>query len=1058
MLFSSLAGFAQFQFKGKIVAEDDSPLPGAVIRIENTNIGTISDANGDFTLSSIDEGIVLVVSFVGYKPLKNAVSLPLKETLVVRLIADDILMEEVRVSTGYQVLSPEQTTGAFSKTSNALLNRRVSTDLISRLEDLSPGLVFNKGKGRAGQLLVRGQHTINSAAAPLIVIDNFPYDGDLNNINPNDVESVTILKDASSASIWGARAGNGVIVITTKAGKNSPLKVSVNSNVTVGAQPDIFYQPRMSTADFISQERALFEAGSYDAALRSANKLPLTPVAELLQAAKEGRMSQQEAEGRISELQQLDVRDDYSKYLYQPSLNQQYSIGINGGSNAHNYYLAAGYDNNRTALVGNQNERYTFSFSNNYRFTDKLQTAASVYYTVNNANQNHRGVPTFTNPLSGIAGTRMYPYARLVDESGNPQEVIYQYRPSFLDEKYAQGFLDWGYSPLREMENINRTSTTKDLRINASATYNLNSDLSISLFYQFNSGENRGSQLYGEESYFTRNEINRFTQLSTEGRIIRPIPLGGILDESLNSYQVHNPRFLTNYNKKIGENHSILAMGGTELRDFQSTGSNGRLYGYDAEHGTSRVVDYTSVFLSAINPLTSFRIDNRDTRSGNIDRYFSYYANGAYTYKNRYTVSVSGRRDLSNLFGVSTNQKGVPLWSGGLAWNIHNEKFFDKERFSYFKLRTTYGVAGNSNKSVSAFTTASFSSGVDQITGLPFATIANPPNPSLRWERVNTLNFGLDFETTNRFLKGSLDYYQKAGNDLIGLMPYPGSSGVKTLTGNYAETRGHGIDAQVIASWFRKEVNWSTMFNVSYVKDKVTRYDMTSNSTIYLGSGDGASIYPLKGRPLYSVYSLLWAGLDPQTGDPMGFADGETSKAYSSLISIPADEMIFNGPARPVVSGAVINTVSYKGVSLSTNINYKLGYYFRSSSLLSRDVFIANLAHGDYAKRWQNPGDELHTIVPSMPVTVDNNRDSFYSFSEALVGRGDHIRLQDINLGYQPSGKFLKKLPFSTLHVYLYLNNLGIIWQKDKSGLDPDYFFSDFRPPVTTSIGLKAGF
>lgn len=1058
LLFFPFAGFGQFHFKGRVLAEDDNLLAGASVRIENSTTGTISDVNGEFSLSSAEAEIVLIVSFIGYLNEKHSVKLPLKERLVIRLLPDDNLLEEVKVSTGYQILSPEQTTGSFSKTSNELLNRRISMDLLSRLEDLSPGLVFNKGRGRAAQLLIRGQHTINSSAAPLIVIDNFPYDGDLNNINPNDVESITILKDASAASIWGARAGNGVIVITTKAGKSSAMKVSFNSNVTLGAQPDTFYQPRMSTADFIAQERSLFNAGTYDVAIRSANKLPLTPVAELLQAAKEGRISPQEAESRISELGNLDVRNDYTRYLYQPSVNQQYSLGLNGGSSSYNYYLSAGYDKNRAALVGNENERYTFNLSNHYRFNEKFQAAASIYYTVNHAQQKHQGLPTFTNPLTGSSGARMYPYARLADDEGNPLELINQYRLSFLEEKHAQGFLDWGYSPLREMESIGRTSTTKDLRINASATYNLNSDLSMSLFYQFNSGETSGQQLNGADSYFVRNEINRFTQIGSGGIISRPVPLGAILDESLNTYQVHTPRFLANYNKNIGENHAILAMAGTELRDYQTSGSTGRLYGYDAEHATSRIVDYTSVFASAINPLTSSRIVNRDTRSGNIDRYFSYYANAAYTFKNRYTLSVSGRRDMSNLFGVNTNQKGVPLWSGGLAWNIHNEKFFDKERFSYFKLRTTYGVAGNSNKSVSAFTTASFSSGVDQITGLPFATIANPPNPSLRWERVNTLNIGFDFEIRNRFLKGSLDYFQKAGNDLIGPMPYPGSSGVKTLTGNYAETRGHGIDAQIIASWLRKEFKWNTMFNLSYVTDKVTRYDMVSNSTIYMGSADGMISLPLEGRPLYSVYSLPWAGLDPQTGDPLGYLNGETSKDYGSLIYIPAEDMIFNGSSRPVVSGAVINTVAYKGLSLSVNVNYKLGYYFRKNSVIYRDVFTANLAHGDYAKRWQNQGDELHATVPSMPVAVDNNRDSFYSFSEGLVGRGDHIRLQDINLGYQPSGKFLKKLPFSSVQVYLYLNNLGILWQSDKSGLDPDYFFSDFPPPVTSSIGLKASF
>lgn len=1053
-----ISAFAQFSIKGRVVTHELLPLAGASIQIENSNIGTMSDSNGEFILSSSEKEVALVVSFIGFLPSKLSISLPLHENLEIRLTASDKQLDEVTVSTGYQVLSPEQSTGSFSKTTNELLNRRVSTDIINRLEDLSPGLVFNKGKAGAARILIRGQHTINSSAAPLIVIDNFPYEGDLNNINPHDVESVTILKDASAASIWGARAGNGVIVITTKTGRSSPLKVTVNSNLTFGAMPDIYYQPRMTSTDFIALERGFYEAGRYGPALRSANKFPLTPVAELMEAASSGQITQQEADRQIEQFKHQDIRNDYQRYLYQPAQNQQYALNLNGGGSSYNYYLSAGYDNNRSSLRGNGNERYTFGMSNNFRTRKNLSATASVYYTENHAEQNHLGMPTFTNPLSGFTGTRMYPYGSLADDEGNPLEIINQYRLSFLQEKQSQGFLDWTYSPLQEMRDINRTTTTKDLRLNVSATYNIHPDLSLSMYYQFNSGQMSGKQLYGENSYFARNEINRFTQLSQAGAINRPVPMGGILDESINAYQVHNPRFLANYSKNINDNHAILAMGGTELRDFQSEGSNGRLYGYDPEHATTGIVDYTSVFISSINPQNSFRIENKDARSGSIDRYFSYYANAAYTYRKRYILSLSGRRDLSNLFGVATNQKGVPLWSAGLAWNMHSESFFNTDKISYFKLRATYGSAGNSNKSVSAYTTAAFSSAVDQFTGLPFATIINPPNPSLRWERVITLNFGIDFETSGRFLKGSIDFFRKEGNDLIGIMPYPGSSGVKTLTGNYAETRGHGLDAQVIASWLQSDFSWNTMFNLSYVTDRVTRYDITSNSTIYMGSADGQATFPLEGHPLYSVYSLPWAGLDPNTGDPMGYKNGEPNKDYLDLISIPANEMIFNGSARPVVSGAVINTLGWRGLSLSMNINYKLGYYFRKNSVSYRDVLTGNWAHGDFAKRWQNPGDEFYTHVPSLPASINDNRDTFYAFSEHLVGKGDHIRLQDINLAYQPSARFLKKLPLNSIQVYLYLNNLGILWQKDRSGLDPDYFYSDYPQPLTTSIGLKASF
>lgn len=1055
LLLNPLLSVAQFLIKGTIVDHENNPLPGSTVRIENTPIGSISDMNAEFHISSSTRKVTLVISSVGFQTLKLALTLPTSENLKIQLLPDEKQLQELTVSTGYQVLSPEQTTGSFSKLNNSLLNRRVSTDVLSRLEDISPGLVFNKGKGRAGQILIRGQHTINSSAAPLVIIDNFPYDGDLNNINPNDVESVTVLKDASAASIWGARAGNGVIVITTKIGQTNAPKVSINTNFTYGAMPHLFYQPRMSSEEYIELEKRFFAEGRYSSAIRSANKYPLTPVAELLQAVESGQITQMEANDQISTFMNNDVRKDFTKYLYQNSFNQQYSVDLSGGNKMWKYYLSTGYDKNLPAQVGNKGERNTFSMSNNINLNSNLQVSATIYYTASKSTQNHLGHPTYTNPLNGSGNTLIYPYARLVNEAGNPAAIINQYRLSFIEEKMSQGFLDWNYNPLQDMMHINKSTTGRDLRFNLSGTYLLTKAWTVKLHYMFNSGQNSGQQLYGKQSYYTRNEINRYTQLGSSNSIIRPIPLGAILDESQNVYQVHNPRFLVNYENTFQKTHRLLGMAGIEWRDYQTEGVTGRLYGYDPEYGSSRPVDYTSLFSSAINPLSTFRITNRDTRSGMIDRYISYFANTSYTYQKRYSISLSGRRDLSNLFGVSSNQKAIPLWSTGIAWNIHHEKFHKGALFPYLKLRATYGSAGNSNKSVSAYTTAAFSTGVDQNTGLPFATVVNPPNPALRWEKVSTLNIGLDFETKGQYLKGSIEYYQKAGKDLIGTLPYPGSSGVKTLTANYAQTKGHGLDAQLVVMWLIKDFNWNTTFNISYVRDRITRYAVKNSSSIYLGSADGMMVLPLEGRPLYAVYSLKWAGLDPLTGDPLGYNNGEPDKNYSNLLNIPAEEMIYNGPARPVTSGAVINNFGWKGFTLSANINYKLGYYFRKNSVSYRDVLNATVAHGDYSKRWRFPGDELTTFIPSMPSSINDNRDAFYLFSEPLVNRADHIRLQDINASYKVNEKLCKKLNISSLRLYMYLNNVGIIWKANRSNLDPDYPISDFRPPLSTSVGLK---
>jgi TonB-linked SusC/RagA family outer membrane protein len=1049
---------AQYSIKGRVISNDNTALPGAFVRIEKSGKGVIADSEGRFELTSSDENTELIISFVGFITDRIDLILPLSKDLVIMLEPSGNELEQVTVSTGYQVLSPERTTGSFSKVNNELLNRRVSTDLLSRLEDLSAGVVFNKGKGGAAQLTIRGQHTINSSAAPLIVIDGFPYDGDLNIINPNDVESVTVLKDASAASIWGSRAGNGVIIVTTKAGKNSPMKVTFNTNFATSALPNAFYQPRMATADFINIERSLFNSGYYNTVSSDPNHYPLTPVVEHLLAVQTGQITKEQAEQQIQFLKQLDVRNDYRDYLYQKAANQQYSVNLSGGSEYATYYLSAGYDNNRSSLKGNGSERYTFNLSNNFKISKKLTVTTGIFYTEQKSDSNNPGLPTYTNPLTGYNGTRMYPYARLADENGQPLLVINQYSSAFIEQAEAMGLLSWGYSPLQELSTTEKTMHIRDLRLNTSLNYQLTSDFSLKVLYQFNRGESVSNDLYKQDSYFTRNEINRFTQIDASGNIRRPIPPGSIYDYSLSTNRVHTPRVQADYFKTFSTIHTVQAISGFELRDYQSLGSTYRLYGYDETHATSKPVDYGTIFPSSANPSYTFRIDNRDSQRGATDRYLSYFANIAYTLHDRYTFSVSGRKDQSNLFGVASNQKSVPLYSVGLAWILSKEKWYSLEAIPYLRIRITSGKAGNSNKNVSAYTTASFSSGVDQNTGQTYATIINPPNPALRWEQVSTVNTGIDFESKSRKVNGSVEYYLKQGTDLIGQMAYPGSSGVKTLTGNYAQTRGNGIDLQLNSVWLNTPFNWNTTFNLSYVTDRVTRHNASSGSLIYLTGADGASVLPLEGKPLFSVYSLEWAGLDANTGDPMGFVDGESSNDYSSLVNIPASDLIFHGSARPVISGSMMNNLSWRGISLSANVNYKLGYFFRSNSISYRDVLTGNVGHSDYEKRWKQPGDELHTHVPSIPASIDSNRDTFYAYSSALVRKADHLRFQDIRVSYNFRKDTIKNLPFESVQIYGYVNNLGIIWKKDRSGLDPDYAFSDFPPVLATSIGIKVNF
>jgi TonB-linked SusC/RagA family outer membrane protein len=950
---------------------------------------------------------------------------------------DEKMLSEVTVSTGYQQIPRERSTGSFAQVDQTLFNRSVGTNLINRLENVVPGLVFNRNPGSAANSIsIRGQSTIYSNDQPLIVVDNFPYEGDIASINPNDVESVSVLKDAAAASIWGARAGNGVIVITTKKAREQTPKISVNANLNFAGKPNLFYKPRMSSSEYIEVEKLLFSRGYYQSAETSAANPVLTPVVELLIAQRDGKIPVEESERQISALAGNDVRSDYKKYLYQPVLNQQYALSLSGGNKMQRYYLSAGHDRNQQMLQGDTYRRTTLKFSHELKLLkEKLTLGTAVYFTGSTQMQNG------FDQLYMSSSQPVYPYARLAGENGTALSVPKDYRSGFISQAEGAGLLPWEYKPLDEIRlNENRTQNS-EYRINMNLGYKFSNALRAEILYQGMRSHLTNTDEHKGESYFARDLVNRYTQVSPAGVLSFPIPKGGILDQSISTLTSHNLRGQLNYQFSTG-NHQLSMLAGAEIRSAETIQSSGRLYGYDPLHVTSKAVDYISAFPQYANAASSLVIPFTNDQTFLTDRFLSYYANGAYTYKSRYTFSASGRLDQSNLFGVKTNQKGVPLYSAGLGWTVSGEDFYHAGWMPYLKLRATFGYNGNINKTVTAFTTARYYASAAQ-TRLPYAAIRNPPNPDLRWERVKIINLGLDFETRNRRLKGSLEYFNKQGSDLIGDSPFAPSSGITTFRGNVADMSAHGMDVELTSVNLDGKLKWGTVLAAGYTADKVKDYKTQATTSSYLQS----TRVPMNGQPLYALYTLRWAGLDPANGDPRVYLDGEPSSDYTRIMQATKPQDLISYRVRPRVYGSIRNNLSYQAFSLSAAISYRLGYYFQKQSVRYSDVLTGIGSHGDYAKRWKAPGDEAFTQVPSMPQTALASRDNVYLYSDLLALKGDHIRFDDIRLSYDlPSGRKLSG------QLYLYVNNIGIIWRSNKQGIDPDY---QDLPPVRT---LAAGF
>lgn len=1025
---------------------DHQPLEGVTIEVKGEE-STLTGKDGKFIISSKQATPLIIISHVGY------VTRTIKydgNPLEIFLETETLTMKNVTISTGYQEVNKESATGSFDKIDNKMYNREVSTDVLSRLEGITNSIYFSKVRGNS-EIFIRGISTIEAETAPLIVLDNFPYEGDIANINPNDVESITILKDAAAAAIWGVRAGNGVIVITTKKGVyGQKPQLSLNTNITIQNQPHLFKDPNfINSNDFIDVEKFLFSKGKYDADLSNATTRPLvTPVVELLAKVRAGIISQATADAAISQLRNVDVRDDYQKYLFQQSMRQQYAVTLSGGSSNMNYIISGGIDKNVTTTVGNGNQRITFHSVITAKPLKNLELNAGINYTASKVENN--GISPL---IPGSGKAVLYPYAKLADSAGNALAIDKDYRTAYLDTAGGGLLLDWKYRPLDEQKLNDKTTITNDILLKGNIRYRFTNSFNGELSGQYEKARNDNRNLYSNQTYFSRNLINRFSQ-RTGTTIKRNIPLGGILDNTGDQLSAYALRGQLNYSGSWNKSR-LTVIAGSEIRDEHSTSQSSRTYGYNDSLLTYTNIDYLSTFV-LYGGLGSGAIVNNTNFEDSRNRFVSFYTSVSYIFKSRYTISASARRDASNIFGVNTNQKWTPLWSSGIAWTASNESFYHLKVFPFLKLRLTYGYNGNIESNLSALSTISYSAGTAPIN-LPYAVINTAPNPDLRWEKVSTLNIGMDFSAMNNRIEGSIDYYYKNAFDLLSPASIDPTTGLSLMTLNTANLTGKGIDIKLNTKIYDGKVKFNMLFLFNYVTNKITRYLLQSSNKGSL-VGYGTSIQPIIGSDPYALISYRWGGLDPVTGDPIGYAGDTASKIYSAIVSSTTwNNLVIGGTTRPPYYGNLIPTLTWKGISMSFNISYKLGYYFRRNSLSYTGLFNTWQGYDEYEQRWQKPGDETSSNVPSMTYPANSSRDKFYNYSEATVEKGDHIRLQDINISYVPGKIRFGKYALKNILLYTYINNLGIIWRSNKDGLDPDYGIHT-PPSASFSFGIKTDF
>lgn len=1038
--------------RGLVMNEKGEPMPGASVSVLGRNQSARTASDGSFNLLNLTGKETLITAFIGYKP--DTLRLTAQTSVVIAMKPLVAVLEDVAiVSTGYQNVNKDRATGSFGIVTAKEIAQYPTISLLERLQGLVPGVNISTkttaGQSRNGTINIRGVSTIvgqytQVSVEPLVVIDGFPSQisiarGALDLINPDDIQQVTFLKDAAAASIWGIQAANGVIVITTKKGKqNSAPSFNFSTTYSTSAKPRTDYGPLMSIADYIDLEKDMINAGllidPVPGSLRDRNN---SQAQAIIFRNKRGEISESQMNAELAALAQNDNGDQIAEYLLQRPSTKQYNLSLSGGGMNSSYYMSGFYYTDDRVYKSNKNKGYSFNIgTTSTLFKGRVNINTSLSY----GNTTDK-----TNPASALAmsmselGLRSYDMLKNPDGSTKYYDVLVV--PSKARTLESRGYLPFRYSPLDELNYNNTMNTGNNLGLNVDINGKITPWLSVTVSGNVGRNFNERENYQEPDSYEARMMINKATSINSSGRPVYGIPLGGRQSLTNGLVRSYNLRGQVNVNKNWNNKHELNMVVGNEIREVFNKTSGETRYGYDKEINAFSVVNPTVSYLDMYGQRPSLGSSTAAVVESTT-RALSYYANGSYTLNSRYTVSGSARFDDFNLLGVERRKRAIPLWSAGVSWNMKKENFIkDIDWLSSLSGRFTYGFTGNAPQGYAPVTVIDLN-GTDGYSGLPYASIRRPARDNLAWEKTRMYNYGLEFSLFDSRISGTLEYYKKHTTDIFYNLPINATYGFSNTLFNAAQLDGKGVDLGLSFALVRsKQVIWNNSVNLSYNTNII--HDERFKTPI--GNGDvlqGEIIHD--GYPTDFMFSYKFAGLDHK-GETLIEDPKEPGKLYNTMEFPYYDIKEYSGRTASPWFGAYNTNVTYKRFDLGFQFQYQLGGVFRKPSINEVGIYVSRA--GDLAQRWRNPGDELTTNVPG--INTDFSQGFFYggsverySNSDLLVRSRSNVKLQQIRLAYSVPQRMVAKLGVKALNISAVCRNLGMIWAKNKENIDPDYLYN----------------
>ena len=1052
-VFLAYATAQNRQISGTVSDANGHPVAGATVIVDGTSLGTTTNTAGEYTLSAPVNG-TLVVTFVGFEPQqlpiagKTRINVTMKEDAQaiddVIVVAFGTAKKEAFTGSAAVIKSDEIAKVQTSNVATALVGRVAGVQTSSTSGDL----------GKTPSIRVRGFGSINAGKEPLWIVDGMPYEGDLNNLNTNDIESMTVLKDAASNALYGARGANGVIMVTTKKAKSGDAVVTIDAKWGVNSKALEEYDVITSPAQYYETHfKALY--GYYAQTNPAAKAYALAssgltsngtgglgynvytvPEGQAL-IGTNGKLNPNATLGRkiIYNGQEYWLTpDDWIDEAYQSAFRQEYNVNISGATERSSFYASLGYLDNTGIIKSSALERYTARLKADYQAKKWLKVGGNMSYahfSSSNGNSNEGSASSTANIFAFSAQMPpIYPvYIRdgsgriMVDDNGYQ---MYDYgdkgnagltrsllpganglQTSWLNKKKAEGnaFSGSGFVDI---------SLYKGLKLTVNGSTNIDETRTTYL----------NNQYYGQ-----------FAEA------------GGTISKYHTRDIAYNLQQILNYNETFGK-HNVGLMVGHEYyqkKYYYLSGTKSKLFSYDNEELGGAVVDGAGAH-------------------SYIDDYNSegYFMRAQYDYAGRYFVSGSYRRDASSRF--HPDHRWGNFWSVGAAWLLNQENWFDAPWVNMLKLKASYGSQGNDNISNYLYTdTYSIENNNGEIAVL----FGQKGNPNITWETNTNLNIGTEFGFWNNRLSGSVDFFNRKTSDMLFAFSVPSSLGYSSYYANVGDMVNRGVEVELNADLIRtKNVLWSFNLNLTHVKNEVTYLAPEHKSTTvegYKGYIDG-SYFVGEGLPLYTYYLRSYAGVDPETGASLWYKDvkGDDGKITRTKTSdYTSATRYLHDSAIPSVYGGFSTSVSAYGVDFSISFNYQIGgkvYDSGYASFMSSPygTTVGTNYHKDILKAWtpENKGSDIPRLQYGDQYTT--------SVSDRFLTDASYLNISNINVGYTLPSKITQKFGVQKLRVYLACDNV-VYWSK-RQGLDPRYSFtgatnfSNYSPIRTISGGVTVQF